>query len=441
MKKIIMMFLALGLFATSFGQTDYKKRPSIGIHFAFNDFSTAATLRSAGLSRVLNTKEWKKTKNMNPGLAFSYLQGLNSNIDFVATATGSFVDYPIPGKALKGTDDFLLEVATTANVKLLTDEYWFSPFLTVGAGASKYRGYYAAFVPIGAGIQFNIVDETYLILNTQYRVSITENAAYHLYHSIGFASNLFKKKEIKVVELPVIPVVKPEPPKDRDGDGVLDADDKCPDVKGLAAFSGCPDTDGDGITDAEDNCPTVAGLAKYKGCPIPDTDKDGINDEADKCPTVPGVARYQGCPIPDTDGDGINDEEDKCPTEKGIAANNGCPTLEDFSFNPKAVQFITGSAQLTAKAKAELDKGANILTEHSTLNVTINGYTDITGKPATNLALSKKRAESVKAYWVKKGVSANRLTANGYGIENPIADNKTAAGRTKNRRVEFKVNN
>jgi len=83
----------------------------------------------------------------------------------------------------------------------------------------------------------------------------------------------------------------------------------------LASLKGCPDRDGDGIADIDDKCPDVKGLARYQGCPIPDTDKDGINDEEDKCPTVPGVARYQGCPIPDTDGDGVNDEEDKCINE------------------------------------------------------------------------------------------------------------------------------
>lgn len=84
---------------------------------------------------------------------------------------------------------------------------------------------------------------------------------------------------------------------DRDNDGILDADDKCPDVAGLAALQGCPDRDGDGIADGDDKCPDVAGLAKYEGCPIPDTDGDGINDEMDKCPTEKGFARYQGCPI------------------------------------------------------------------------------------------------------------------------------------------------
>ncbi|RYF85750.1 MAG: hypothetical protein EOO00_13870, partial [Chitinophagaceae bacterium] len=120
----------------------------------------------------------------------------------------------------------------------------------------------------------------------------------------------------------------PEPvAKDKDGDGVPDKTDKCPDVPGLEKYLGCPatDTDKDGVPDETDKCPQVAGLAKYNGCPIPDTDGDGINDELDKCPEIAGVAKYNGCPVPDTDGDGINDENDKCPDVAGVAKYNGCP--------------------------------------------------------------------------------------------------------------------
>ena len=71
------------------------------------------------------------------------------------------------------------------------------------------------------------------------------------------------------------------------------------------------------------------------------------------------------------------------------------------------------------------------------MKVTIDGYTDNTGTVKINQLLSGKRANSVKTYLVGKGISADRLTATGHGIDNPIADNKTAAGRTQNRRVEF----
>src|SRR5690606_28985860 len=70
------------------------------------------------------------------------------------------------------------------------------------------------------------------------------------------------------------------------------------------------DRDGDGIKDKDDKCPDVAGLERYQGCPIPDTDGDGFNDEVDKCPSQRGVAEYNGCPVPDRDKDGVNDADD-----------------------------------------------------------------------------------------------------------------------------------
>ena len=437
MKKIILSILILGLFLNSIAQENYKKLPALGLHFLFNDFKTAAELRTGGLANVVRNKKWLKTDRMNVGLAFSYMEGLSNNLDFIGTISGSFVDYPLPDKASTGVK-FLLDATAVANLKLLSDHYIVSPYLSLGVGVSKVGGYYGAFIPTGVGLQFNLFDETFILLNSQYRVPITENAAYHLYHSIGFAGNVKKRKVIEVTPLPPPPA---EVSKDRDNDGVLDENDKCPDVAGVVSLQGCPDKDGDGIIDGEDKCPDVAGLAKYQGCPVPDTDKDGINDENDKCIDVAGVARYQGCPIPDTDGDGVNDEEDKCVTEKGLATNKGCPVLADYAFNASNVQFVTGSAKLTATARTELNKGVAILKEHAALSVAINGYTDITGKASTNLVLSQKRADAVKTYFVAKGIRADRLTATGFGVENPVAENKTPAGRAKNRRVEFKGNN
>ncbi len=443
MKKILLVIIGLGLIMTSFAQGEYKKRPSLGIHFFLNDFRTAKNLRSSGLPGVIRSKEWHKTKYMNAGIAVSYLQGFNNNLDFVGTLSGSFLDYPIAGKPPRATPGLLLEGAATVNLKLLSDKYIFNPFLTAGIGASKYVGYYSAFMPFGVGTQIKLVDEVYILLNSQYRVPVTENASYHLYHSLGVAANLTKKKEPVKVEV-VIPVV--EPPKDRDGDGILDSLDRCPDVAGLASLQGCPDRDGDGIADIDDKCPDVPGLARYQGCPIPDTDKDGINDEVDKCPTVPGLARYQGCPIPDTDGDGVNDEEDKCITQPGPASNFGCPVISEeiIKIVNRAAQnvfFSTASSKLLSKSFASLNTVVTILNENPTYKVQIDGHTDSQGKDEYNQTLSDSRAASVKAYLVSKGIAESRLSSTGYGETKPVADNNTASGRAKNRRVEMTLSN
>lgn len=446
MKKFMLSFGAFILLTNVFAQNDYKKPASLGVHFFYDDFKTAAEVRASSISDVLKNNDWRKTSRMSPGLALSYLQGVGKKIDFAATLSGSFLDYPLPNKPAFLTNNLLLELAATANVKFTTDQYWVSPFVTAGVGASKYKGYYGAFVPLGLGLQVNLFDEAYLLINSQYRVPITENVAYHFYHSFGVAGplNAVKKKVKKAKPVPVIPVV--EAPKDKDSDGVLDADDKCPDVKGTVALKGCPDTDGDGITDADDKCPVVAGLSKYQGCPIPDSDNDGINDENDKCPTTAGVARYGGCPVPDTDNDGINDEEDKCPSDAGVAANYGCPeiakaTVEKINVAAKNIFFATGSAKLLAKSSKALNEVAKILSENPSYKLDIDGYTDNSGKPEKNQALSDARAKAVLTYLTGKGVAENKLNAAGHGADAPIADNKTAAGRAKNRRVELAVKN
>lgn len=440
MRKILLGILFLSPVLASAQETvapklQYKKGKTLGVHFTLHDFQTAADLKAGGLSAVLLDKQWYKTSRMKPGLAISYAQGLGENIDLMARLGGSVLNYPVPGNAPQDDDKLYLESDVNLNFKLLSDYYWVSPFISAGFGASTWGGYFGAYTPVGLGLQVNFFDETFLFTQAQYRLPITSaTVSNNLFYSFGLAGSIGKKKE-----LPPPPPPPPPVPADRDNDGITDPNDKCPDVPGLAKYEGCPipDTDKDGINDEQDKCPQVAGLAKYQGCPIPDTDKDGVNDEEDKCPQVPGLARYQGCPIPDTDGDGMNDEEDKCPTIAGVRENDGCPAI---NFKSENVQFVTGSSSLTSGSRTELNKLVKILNEeYPQIKITIEGHTDNTGTPEKNMVLSQKRADAVKTYLVSRKVAADRLTTVGLGPDQPIADNSTAAGRARNRRVAFKL--
>ncbi len=430
MKNFYFLFISISFFATSFGQETTHKKEALGVSFFLSDFKTAADIRNNGLVHTLNDKSFFKPSTMNPGIAINYLSGISKHIDFIATLAGSFVDYPIEDQPAFNANYFLLEANASVNLKLLTDKYWVVPFIDIGAGASKYQKYGAAYIPTGVGLQINFVDEAFLIINSQYRIPVTENASYHFYHSIGISGNIAPKKVVapKAVVIPVV--------LDRDGDGIVDSLDACPDEPGKAALQGCPDRDGDGIADKDDKCPDVAGLAKYNGCPIPDTDGDGINDEEDKCPTVPGVARYQGCPVPDTDGDGVNDEEDKCPNEPGPKDNSGCPVIGIKSYQ---ISFKSSSAVLLPEGKSVLEIVVAYLNLRPNVNVSISGYTDSTGNDKINQPLSEKRAKTVKAYLVSKGIAESRMTTAGYGSADPVADNKTSDGRKKNRRIEIRI--
>ena len=224
---------------------------------------------------------------------------------------------------------------------------------------------------------------------------------------------------------------------------IADMDDRCPDVAGSKAMKGCPDTDNDGVADIDDQCPgTKAGYkVDAKGCPL-DNDKDGVVNEEDRCPNAAGPASLKGCP--DTDGDGVADIDDRCPKVKGTIANKGCPEIakEDVVKITKIANkifFENNSDKLKVASLVQLDELTLILNRYGAANLVIEGHTDEVGKDDFNMTLSQKRTESVKKYLMSKGISDARLTATGFGETRPIADNKTALGRAKNRRVELKT--
>jgi outer membrane protein OmpA-like peptidoglycan-associated protein len=437
MKRIVILaFVLLAVTHNSLTAQDKKiKQPSFGFQFSFIDFPTAKDLRTSTLASVLDAKQWSKVGRMEPSLTILYAQGLHSNVDFMSRLTSSFLRYPFRTKTELVSDDRLYaEVDATVNVKLLTDNYIVVPYLQAGVGGALAQGTFMAQIPLGVGLQINVGRNTFINLNSNYRVPVTAPANYSLMHSFGVLSSILNDKPVAPKPLP--PAPKPVPPADGDGDGIVDSLDACPDVAGLKEFNGCPDTDKDGIVDKEDKCPTEPGLAKYGGCPIPDTDKDGINDEVDKCPNEPGVERYEGCPVPDTDKDGVNDEEDKCPAVPGLTEEMGCPAVD---FKAGDILFSTGSSVLSAKSKKTLDVLAKFLNANSDVKAYLGGHADNTGTEERNTNISLERSQKASDYLVGKGVSADRISTKGYSSTNPADDNSTEKGRSKNRRVDVSL--
>ncbi|MCA9517734.1 MAG: OmpA family protein, partial [Myxococcales bacterium] len=204
----------------------------------------------------------------------------------------------------------------------------------------------------------------------------------------------------------------------------------------------CPDADGDGVSDDIDKCPDVAGTADFAGCPPPpppDTDGDGIVDADDKCPNEAGKARTGGCP--DRDGDGIADADDNCPDQAGVAANQGClpEAVMKFTGAIKGITFDSGKATIRKTSYKTLDGAAQVLVEYPGLRLEVQGHTDDQGPDDANMKLSQDRADAVKAYLVGKGIDGGRIIAKGFGETQPVADNKKAAGRAENRRIEFRL--
>jgi MYXO-CTERM domain-containing protein len=236
---------------------------------------------------------------------------------------------------------------------------------------------------------------------------------------------------------------------DNDEDGVLDAADQCVNVAGPAALQGCPDGDGDGIADASDKCPADAedmdGFEDGDGCPEPDNDKDGIIDGADGCPIVAGPRENNGCPDSDRDGDTVVDRLDNCPDEVGPPDNAGCAKKQLVTIGGgkleiiESVYFKTNLAVIEKRSFPLLDNVAAVLVAHDQLRIQVEGHTDSQGDGAYNKKLSQRRAESVVAYLIKKGIDKGRLSPLGFGPDKPIADNRTKEGRAQNRRVVFTI--
>ena len=177
---------------------------------------------------------------------------------------------------------------------------------------------------------------------------------------------------------------------------------------------------------------------------MPDTDGDGLLDKDDKCPYLAGPRANEGCPYQDTDEDGVLDKDDKCPNTPGPVANEGCPEIEEsvqeiLNTAFENLEFETGKDIIKDESLPSLSELADVLVKKPEWKLQIAGHTDNVGPAQSNLILSKKRAESVKKFMISKGIDASRLSTLYFGETDPIADNGTAEGRQKNRRVEMTI--
>jgi len=227
------------------------------------------------------------------------------------------------------------------------------------------------------------------------------------------------------------------------------------------------DPDKDGVHGIKDECPMVPedkdAFEDENGCPDKDNDNDLVVDELDRCPLEPedkdGFEDDNGCPDPDNDGDGVLDATDKCidkpETRNGHQDEDGCPDeipekVRKFTGVIQGINFRVGSAELLKTSFRTLDGAVAVLKEFPDLKLEIQGHTDDSsvkkgGKFADNLELSQARAESVREYFISKGIDSGRLTAKGLGETTPIEapaglkGRKLTTARTKNRRVMFEI--
>jgi outer membrane protein OmpA-like peptidoglycan-associated protein len=486
MKKFTLLAIIL-LIAASFNlraqNTDY--RWAFGINWQFEDFNTV----HLSFPDQFKYTKWQGYKfpsalsisrNLNPSFnVFAQFGVSQLEKDRMAS-----INQPLSDDKFWTGD---LNIAYKfANGYILKEQCWFDPYIYLGIGASSIKDLDATNGTTylkqvtGVGFNFWLTENVGLNFQGAYDYIITPKVVTpttteakrddYMHYTMGVKIRFgakdtdgdgVKDKDDLCPETPGKVELQGCP--DKDNDGIADKDDACPDVAGKPEFKGCPDTDGDGIIDSEDACPTVAGKKELNGCPdkdgdgiadkddkcpdvaglkalagCPDRDGDGIADNDDACPDVKGLAQFKGCP--DTDGDGIADKDDKCPDVFGVASNFGCPEVKKFEFY-KVVYFGSDKSVMLTKYTKDLDEVVSIMKEHSDVSVSVEGYADSQGPDAYNMKLSEKRTDYVINYLVKKGVAKDRLVKKYYGEANPVGNNKTAAGRAQNRRVEIKAVN
>lgn len=300
------------------------------------------------------------------------------------------------------------------------DEVW-NPYVSVGAGHAKFgvddvisyrttgTDHDETRVNVGTGVRYNVTDSVSLrgdlrefhgIDESTFDTQVSLGISFAFTRTVGSAAPA------------------PKRPADTDGDGVPDSRDQCPDTPAGASVdsTGCePDADRDGVADARDACPDTPRGAKVdsRGCEL-DSDNDGVVNSQDLCPDTAAGAK-----VDDTGCEGVTE------------------TIDTFTVE---VQFPTNSSTIGNAYDDEIRRVADALKENPGTVVEIAGHADNTGKASYNEFLSQRRAEAVAGRLTGPlGVDPEKVSAKGYGEKEPVASNKTAAGRAENRRVEARI--
>jgi outer membrane protein OmpA-like peptidoglycan-associated protein len=160
-----------------------------------------------------------------------------------------------------------------------------------------------------------------------------------------------------------------------------------------------------------------------------DEDDDGVFDRRDRCPDTPAntPVEHHGCPLPQYPAS-APPVEPQAPATEVITLNDAGKVLFDFD-----------KSDLTQDARSQLDGLMSKLSHANVASIRVVGHTDSVGTDAYNQGLSERRASSVVEYLLTQGLSPDKLTSEGKGESEPVADNETDEGRAQNRRVELHI--
>lgn len=305
-----------------------------------------------------------------------------------------------------------------ANGYILKETSWFDPYLRFGANYHRmpYRGLH--FDPVVYDADGNPISGVIDVKDDALETGAVAGND-HFALSGGIGMNFWIKPKIGLnleLQYVAVPAIKSDyidffqakagiafrfGKSDRDGDGIYDEDDECPDVPGLEKFKGCPDTDGDGIEDRMDECPLEA-------CPN--------GEETDEYYCV------NGCKV-------MKEIVEEPEPEEPVVIDEPVKeiTLEDVNFN-------FDKYDLTAEGRANVKEAVEYINKEGG-DYFIDGFTDSVGTEAYNMKLSERRAQTVKDALIQEGIDESRLEIRAFGEQYPKCTNETSEGRACNRRV------
>jgi len=321
-------------------------------------------------------------------------------------------------------------VVTFGNVNWLSDKNTVIPYVSAGGGIAGYKptmvtssgttvsyksgdkSIHEFFVPVGGGLKIGVAQDVNIDLG--FRMNFVDADNFDGYSAGGYHKDKFTYAfaglEFAFGGKPQLMMNNPVGQFKRD---LMDENEA---LKASVAAS------------QQQSASEIDALKNEVNSLKADADKDGVADYLDKCPNTPDSVKVDGagCPLPVM-------APPPPPTQTVVITEEDRRTVSEAIKN---LQFETGKSTIKSSSYASLDRVAQILVNKN-FSLKLAGHTDNVGSDNSNMKLSKDRAESVKDYLVSKGANPSRIEATGYGETQPIASNKTAEGRAKNRRVEF----
>ena len=324
---------------------------------------------------------------------------------------GLELDYQVAGKTvIDGGYKWASSTTTSINGYYeLGPQFGMTPFVLTGLGRETLHAWKAQqsfsnnLLNLGVGVFYPLVDKLALRAELRGEHSFGSNGTHNDFIALLGVQYRFNDTSGKSTGI-VMPEANPEPAPEPEPAPAPVKPTPVPVAPVVL------DSDRDGVADAKDNCPGTTGVkVDSKGCPL-DSDQDGVTDSADQCPGTPGGAKVDA---------------------------GGCPVVVTESIKHEInVLFDNNKSDIKAEYKDEIQKVADLARQYPTAYIEIQGYTDNKGSKKLNTELSQRRADAVRDSLVKNfGVDAGRVSSKGYGPVNPVADNATADGRAKNRRV------